>query len=123
MPVRGTTKGDNQYLALLLFRHFYCPGFFDLSITVIMPYIFRQGHLPKLDIQVYSRGLDFTAWRTQWKSYMSLSELSGEATEKQVQALTLCFSCETLLIVQNLGLSDAEKKDVTAIIATIKKYT
>ena len=48
--------------------------------------------------------------------------ISEESAEKKVQALTLCFSQETLSIVQNLGLSGDDKKDVAAIIATIKKY-
>lgn len=86
-----------------------------------MPYVFHQSDLPKLDVQV-DRGSDFMAWKAQWESYMSLSGLSAESAEKQVQALTLCFSRDTLSIVQNLGLSDAEKEDVTAIITAIKKY-
>ena len=86
-----------------------------------MPYIFQQGDLPKLDIQV-DRGSYFTVWKAQWESYMSLSGLSEESDEKKVQVLTLCFTHETLSIIHNLGLSDAEKKDVGAIIATIKKY-
>ena len=53
---------------------------------------------------------------------MSLSGLSEESDKKKVQALTLCFTRETLSIVHNLGLSGAEKKDVGAIIAIIKKY-
>ena len=61
----------------------------------MMPYVFRQGDLPKLDVQV-DRGSDFTAWRAQWESYMSLSELAGESNEKKVQPLTLCFSRKTL---------------------------
>ena len=80
-----------------------------------MPYVFRQGDLPKLDVQV-DRGSDFMAWKAQWESYMSLSGLSEESAEKKVQALTLCFSRETLSIVQNLGLSDTDKQDITAII-------
>ena len=86
-----------------------------------MPYVFRQGDLPKLDVQV-DRGSDFMAWKAQWESYMSLSGLSEESAEKKVQALTLCFSRETLSIVQNLGLSDTDKQDITAIIAAIKTY-
>ena len=53
---------------------------------------------------------------------MSLSGLSEESAEKKVQALTLCFSRETLSVVQNLGLSDADKQDITAIITAIKTY-
>ena len=45
-----------------------------------MPYVFRQGDLPKLDVQV-DRGSDFTAWTAQWESYMSLSGLSEESRE------------------------------------------
>ncbi len=67
-----------------------------------MPYTFRQGDLPKLDLQV-DRGTDFVAWKAQWDSYISLSELDKELQAKQVQALTLCFSRETLTIVNNHG--------------------
>ena len=68
------------------------------------------------------RGSDFTAWKAQWDSYASLSGLNGEDEAKQVQALTLCFSRETLTIVQNLGLSEDERKSVSTIIVAIKRY-
>ena len=42
--------------------------------------------------------------------------------QKQVPALTLCFSRETLTSVQNLGLTEAESKKVDSIIRTIKRY-
>ena len=83
----------------------------------MMPFVFRQGDLPRLDLQV-DHSSDYTAWRSQWESYMSLSGLSAT---KKIQALNLCFSRETLFIVQNLGLSDAEKEDIAVIISTIKK--
>ena len=86
-----------------------------------MPFTFRQGDLPKLDLQV-DRGTDFAAWKQQWDSYVSLSGLAGEDATKQVQALTLCFSRETLTIVQNLGLSEDEQKSVDSIIRAIKRY-
>ena len=60
-----------------------------------MSYVFRQGDLPKLDLQV-DRGTDFTAWKAQWEAYRSLSGLDKESQVKQVKALTLCFSRETL---------------------------
>ena len=56
-----------------------------------MTYAFRQGDLPKLDLQV-DRGTDFKAWKSQWEAYLSLSGLGTQAPRKQVQALTLCFS-------------------------------
>ena len=55
-----------------------------------MPYVFRQGDLPRLDLQV-DRGTDFVAWRSQWESYMNLSGLTEESDAKKVQALNLCF--------------------------------
>ena len=86
-----------------------------------MSFTFRQGDLPKLDLQV-DRGSDFKAWQTQWESYMSLSGLEKESAAKQVQALTLCFSCDTLSIVQNLGLNEEQKGSVEAIIRAIQRY-
>ena len=86
-----------------------------------LTYTFRQGDLPKLDLQV-DWGTDFSAWKMQWESYCSLSGLEREDAAKQVKALTLCFSRETLSIVQNLGLTEAQRKDAAAIIAAIQRY-
>ena len=57
----------------------------------MMPYMFRQGDLPQLDLQIY-RGSDFAAWKAQWDFYLSLLGLDKENVAKQVQALTLCFT-------------------------------
>ena len=86
-----------------------------------LSYVFRQGDLPKLDLKI-NCGSDFSAWQTQWESYMSLSGLGEETAVKQVQALTLCFSCKTLTIVNNLGLTTEDRGSVTSIISAIKKY-
>ena len=86
-----------------------------------MPFTFRQGDLPKLDLQV-DRGSDFTAWQMQWESYRSLSGLDKESAAKQIQALTLCFSRDTLSIVQNLGLTEEQKGSVDETIHAIKRY-
>ena len=86
-----------------------------------MAYVFRPGDLPKLDLQV-DRGSDFKAWRAQWDAYISLSGLAEQEPAKQVQALTLCFSRETVTIVDNLGLTVAQRKDATLIVAAISQY-
>ena len=86
-----------------------------------MPFVFRLSDLPKLDLQV-DRGPDFEAWKTQWSSYVSLSGLSEESAATKVQALTLCFSRETLTIVENLGLTQEQKRDADAIIVAIKRH-
>ena len=86
-----------------------------------MAFVFRQGDLPKLDLQV-EKGSDFKARKIQWEAYFSLSDLDDQTAEKQVQALTLSFSRETLTIVENLGLTDAQHKSTKEIITNIEAY-
>ena len=86
-----------------------------------MSYVFRSGDLPKLDLQV-DRGTDFKAWKAQWEAYLNLSGLATQSQDKQVQALTLCFSRETVTIVENLGLSDDQRGNVTHIVKAISQY-
>ena len=66
-----------------------------------MSYSFRQGDLPKLDLQV-DHETDFKAWKSQWEAYLSLSVISTQSAAKQVQALTLCLSRERVTTVDNL---------------------
>ena len=80
-----------------------------------MSYAFRSGDLPKLDLQL-DRGADFKAWKSQWEAYLRLSDLVDQDATKQVQALTLCFSRETVMIVKNLGLSDAQRRNIDHIV-------
>ena len=80
---------------------------------------FRPGNLPKLDLQV-NLGTDFSAWKAQWEAYMSLSGLDKEPETKQVQALTLCLSRETLTIVDNLGLTKSARGKVEPIVAAMQ---
>ena len=86
-----------------------------------MAYVFRPGDLPKLDLQV-DRGSDFKAWRAQWNAYTSLSGLAKQELATLVQALILCFSRESVTIVENLGLTAAHRQDATQIIGTISQY-
>ena len=83
----------------------------------MMLYIFKQGYLPKLDIEIY-QGSYFTIWKVQGDSYPA----SQDRLMRQVQALTLCFTQDMLTIVKNVGLSEDKWKSITAIIATIKHY-
>ena len=86
-----------------------------------MAFTFRQGDLPRLDLQV-DRGSDFKAWKTQWEAYCSLSGLGDQSQAKQVQALTLCLSKETLTVVENLGLTAEQRGRVQDIILAIQQY-
>ena len=83
-----------------------------------MPFTFQQEDLP-VD---RARDSDFATWKAQWDSYISLSGLGSKDDTKKVQALMLCFSCDTLTIVQNLGLLEDERKNVNSIIDAIKHY-
>ena len=85
-----------------------------------MSFTFRPSDLPRLDLQVDRRS-DFAAWQAQWESYRSLSGLASESAAKQVQALTLCFSRDTLSMVQNFGLTEEQKGSVDEIIRAIKR--
>ena len=87
----------------------------------LMSYTFRAGDLPKLDLDV-DRGLDFLAWEKQWNSYMTLSGLADSAPAMKVHALRFCLSRETLTLVDNLGLTDAQKADQVQIVASLKRY-
>ena len=56
------------------------------------------------------------------KVYLRLSGLGTQPPAKQVQALTLCFSCETVTVVDNLGLSDDQRGSVGEIVVAIQRY-
>ena len=86
-----------------------------------MAFVFRPGDLPKLDLQL-DRGADFKAWKTQWEAYLDLSGLAEQEAAKQVKALTLCFSKETVTVVENLGLTDEQRQDVKAVVKAIQRY-
>ena len=104
------------YMSLLELSAVLKPG----TITM-MAYIFRQGDLPKLDLQV-DRGSDFKAWKTQWEAYLSLLGMADQQQAKQVHALTLCFSHETVTIVDNLGLTAAQRGNAMQILEAISQY-
>ena len=42
--------------------------------------------------------------------------------ETKIQALNLCFSCEMFTIIDNLGLTTEQKKDIDASICAVKNH-
>ena len=86
-----------------------------------MPYTFRQGDLPKLDLEV-DKGSDFIAWTDQWEAYRTLYGLSDEEATKQANVLRLCFTRDTLTTVNNLGLTQGQKNDRVAIIEALRNH-
>ena len=61
-------------------------------------------------------------WRAQWEAYCNVFELANVDATKQVQVLTLCLSRETVSVVHNLGLSEAQMRDVAEIIEAMRRY-
>jgi len=55
-------------------------------------------------------------------NYRSLSGLDEQDNAKQVQALTLCFSRETVTIVDNLGLTVEQRGSPDEIVTAIQRY-
>ena len=106
---------------MLLFLHLVIRPFPAKLEEARPTFTFWQGNLPKLDVQV-DQGTDFATWKAQWNCYSSLSGLSEHSDKKQAQVFTFCFSHKTLTIVQNLGLSDNDKKKVSPIITALKRF-
>jgi hypothetical protein len=50
-----------------------------------------------------------------------LSRLGTQAMAKWVKALTLCFSRETVTVVENLGLT-TDRADVSQVVEAIQHY-
>ena len=86
-----------------------------------MRYTFRQGDLPKLDLEV-DKGSDFIAWNAQWKAYRTLSGPSDEEATKQADVLRLCFTRDTLTTINNLGLTQDQENDPVAIIEALRNH-
>ena len=86
-----------------------------------MPYTFRQGDLPKLDLEV-DKGSDFIAWNEQWEAYRTLFGLSDEEATKQANVLRLCVTRDTLTTVNNLGLTQSQKNDPVAIVEALRHH-
>jgi len=107
-------SGVNEHVdELSILANFY------MALRAAEPaYTFRLGDLPKLDLQV-DRGTDF---KSQWSAYFSLSGLDKQPAAKQVQALPLDVSHETVTIIYNLGLTDAQRTNVDQTITTIEAY-
>ena len=82
---------------------------------------FWQGDFPKFDLEV-DQGTDFSTYKAQWEAYMSLSVLDREPQTKQVQVHTLCLSCETLTICNNLGLMKTKYGKVETIVEAMQWY-
>merc|ERR1739848_980862 len=93
---------------------------FLISAISMEAWSFRKSELPKLDITVDHRHR-FESWKTQWESYSSLSGLSNQTANIQVQALVLCVTRDTLTFVKSsLDLSEEDMKNPDKIIDALE---
>ena len=83
-----------------------------------MPFTFRHSDIPKLDLDV-DHGSNFKAWLEEWLAYIAVSGLSEENGDTKYHVLRLAFSRETASVVDNLGLSEEDKKKIDKIIQCI----
>ena len=76
---------------------------------------------PKLDISVM-RGNSFTTWREMWNDYVLVNDINEVDPAKKVAILRLNMVPETVEVVNNLGLSVADKKDGDKILDALEKH-
>jgi len=78
---------------------------------------------PKLDLTVVGPP-DFKAWKLKYESFTRMSGLTGaEATEQdRVDFLYQCLTDESLTIVMNMGLTDAEMANAATVVTKIESY-
>ena len=104
----GSTSTDDE-VSLRLPRAAHGPSF-----------RFRQTEVPKLDLDGGKHG--FATWLQRWEDYTELSGLDLESAEKQSKVMRFCLDDETLNIVQNAGLSEAQKRRPENIVQAIRNY-
>ena len=78
---------------------------------------------PKLDLTVVGPP-DFKAWKRKYESFTRMSGLTGnEATaQDRVDFLDQCLTDESLTIVMNMGMTDAERADAATVVEKIEAY-
>ena len=99
----------------------------DQREKFIMPPALDKARLlsqaPKLDLTVVGPP-DFKAWKRKYESFTRMSGLTGdEATEQdRVDFLDQCLTDESLTIVMNMGLTDAEMANTATVVTKIETY-
>jgi len=81
------------------------------------------GQAPKIDLTVV-KAPDFLAWRKQYESFVRMSGLAGEGATDQdrVDFLHQCLSIESMSLVDNLGIPDADITNATSINDHMQAY-
>ena len=69
------------------------------------------------------KGDAFVVWETRWKDYEALSKLKARPVNEQLALLRRCLSDDTLKVMLNLKLSDADKDDTDKIIEALKVHS
>ena len=93
---------------------------FSHKRTYSKPFTFRHSDIPKLDLDM-DRGNNFKACLEEWSADIAVSGLSEENGNTKNHVLSMAFSRETDVVVDNLGLLEEDKK-IDKIIQALKVH-
>ena len=86
-----------------------------------LPFTFRRSDILRLDLDV-DRSSNFKAWLEEFSAYRAVSGLSNQEAETQYRVLRLAFSRDTVTVIDNLGLTDEDRKKVDKIVEALKTH-
>ena len=109
------------FLAASLFCSlFFCSGWTCVFNTKMAEFRFSASSLmpSKLDIT----GEAFTLCESRWKDFAKLTSLEKKDDDLQMAVLRTCMSDDTLKVVLNLQLPDADKSKPTKVIQALRDH-
>ena len=68
------------------------------------------------------RGDAFKVWKERWEDHLLLSGIGAMEPRRQMAALRACLSDDTLRIVRNMDLEEANKNDITVVLERLEDY-
>ena len=84
---------------------------------------FHTNLLPhKLDLRT-DKGDAFNLWEQRWDDYVQLSGLNDRTPEQQMALLRACLSDDTMKVVLNLELPDADRNVPKKVIEALKGHS
>ena len=81
----------------------------------------RATQPEKLDLST-DRGDAFKVWKERWEDHLLLSGIGSMELRRQMAALRACLSDDTLRIVRNMDLEEANKNDITVVLERLEDY-
>ena len=75
----------------------------------------------KLDLST-DRGDAFKVWKERWEDHLLLSGIGAMEPRRQMAALRACLSDDTLRIVRNMELEEANKNDISVVLQRLEEH-